>query len=75
LITKDKPPFEKDQAILVIDSGTLHREAFAWHMSQVDFDTHLVDGPNNTAVALCTRTGGQGYVGGDGRGGRRRGRY
>ncbi len=54
VVTKDLGPFREDHAILVIDSGTLHKDAFPWHMAQLDWNTHLIEGPNKTAVALCT---------------------
>lgn len=58
LVTKDKGPFRKDQAILVIDSGTLHEEEFRYQMGFLDYDSHFIRGDRDNAVAVCSVTDG-----------------
>jgi hypothetical protein len=54
LITKDKGPFKENQAVLVIDSGTMHMDGFEMQMLFKGYDSIFVENEAKTkAVALC----------------------
>ncbi|HII71508.1 TPA: hypothetical protein HA265_02010 [Candidatus Woesearchaeota archaeon] len=53
LLTESRGYFRKNQALLVIDSGTLHKPSFRSEMSKVGWDSDFVDGDNNKVAAVC----------------------
>ena len=57
LITKDKGPFKKDQAIMVIDSGRLYKEEYDLRMGFMGFETFFLDGNIKNTAAVSTLSG------------------
>ncbi|MBW2971445.1 hypothetical protein KY359_00265 [Candidatus Woesearchaeota archaeon] len=54
LITKSRGKFRENEAILVIDSGTMNKDELELSMGNIGFSSYFVDGKRDRATAVCT---------------------